>query len=193
MIQVWGRPLTGPALEQESSPDPWWVGRSATTFGAPRPPVSTGFDYEIANVRRYLSVIHTADWLEFTWRALSSADRYRLEVRFQQGAFFSSCTEVWYDPVAGEQESEITIPDVCGADEQWTTVTISPADGKRCRGCGTFRRTDLPTNRMLMLTAVDPVEAEAIDRETAARPHQVMKIRPPESDSPRIGLSFRRH
>ena len=51
---------------------------------------------------RYDASIHVSDWLNFTWRALVTADRFEVSVRFQQGAFFSECTERWYGPRAGE-------------------------------------------------------------------------------------------
>ncbi len=106
-------------------------------------------DYEIANVTRYDASRDAADWLYFTWRARVASSRFTVNVKFQQGEFFTSCTERWYDPEAGEQERELSIPSVCGSDEQWSTVTIEPADGRLCRGCGTFRRTGLPHGRNL--------------------------------------------
>ena len=106
-----------------------------------------GPDYEITNVARYQSSIRVADWLRFTWRARVTAGRFEVRVKFQQGAFHTTCTERWYNPEAGEQERETSIPSVCGTDEQWSSVTIEPADGRACRGCGTFRRSALPTSR----------------------------------------------
>ena len=132
----------------------------AMTVQAPPEP-----DYEIANVTRYDTSIHVADWLYFTWRARMAASRFTVNVKFQQGEFFTSCTERWYDPEAGEQERELSIPSVCGSDEQWSTVTIEPADGRTCRGCGTFRRTDLPHGRNLGPAG----EANAVREERARR------------------------
>ena len=123
----------------------------------PTPQPATA-DYEIANVRRYLSVIDTADWLNFTWRALRPGARFEVSVRFQQGAYFSACTETWYAPIVGQQEEETSIPSVCGTDEQWSSVTISPADGRVCQGCGTFARGILPSGRSLMPNSADPAE-----------------------------------
>ena len=121
-------------------------------------------DYEIVNVRRYDATIDVADWLNFTWRAFVTADQFAVSVRFQQGAFFSECTERWYGPRAGEQEGETSIPDVCGTDEQWSEVTIAPADGRTCKGCGTFRRSALPEGRLLRGSA-DPNEAKSFSEE----------------------------
>ena len=118
-------------------------------------------DYEIVNVSRYDTSIHVSDWLNFTWRALVTADRFEVSVRFQQGAFFSECTERWYGPRAGEQERETVIPSVCGTDEQWSEVTITPADGRTCKGCGTFQRSALPERRSLSLGSADPSEVES--------------------------------
>ena len=118
-------------------------------------------DYEIANVSRYDASIHVSDWLNFTWRALVTADRFEVSVRFQHGAFFSECTERWYGPRAGEQESETVIPSVCGTNEQWSEVTIAPADGRTCKGCGTFQRSALPERRSLSLGSADPSEVES--------------------------------
>ena len=119
-------------------------------------------DYEIVNVSRYDAIIDVADWLYFTWRARVTASQFAVTVRFQQGAFFSECTERWYSPRAGEQEGETSIPDVCGTDDQWSTVTIAPADGRTCEGCGTFRRSALPERRSpLRLDSADPSEVES--------------------------------
>ena len=57
-----------------------------------------------------------------------------------------------------------SIPSVCGTDEQWSTVTIEPTDGRTCEGCGTFRRTDLPHSRNL-----SPAEEATAVREEHAR------------------------
>ena len=124
-----------------------------------------GSDYEIANVNRYNTSIDVADWVRFTWRSRVSASRFTLSVKFQQGAFFSECSERWYDPVAGEQKRELSIPSVCGTDDQWSTVTIEPADGRTCKGCGTFRRTDLAQSRNLSPAE----EANAVREERARR------------------------
>ena len=110
---------------------------------------AVSYDYEITNVARYRSVIHTADWLEFRWIAHVTASRFRVRVTFPQGTFRTTCTETWFSPEAGEQNDEISIPRVCGADEQWSSVTIEPDDGRTCRGCGTFRRSALPGSRNL--------------------------------------------
>ena len=124
-----------------------------------------GPDYEIVNVNRYDTSIDVADWVRFTLRARVTASRFTLSVKFQQGAFFSTCTERWYNPVAGEQERELSIPSVCGTDEQWSTVTIEPADGRTCKGCGTFRRTDLAHSRNFSPAE----EANAVRDERARR------------------------
>lgn len=122
-------------------------------------------DHSIVDVRRYDSVIDDADWLRFTWRAFTTADRFSLTVRFQQGAFFSECTETWYRPRAGEQEGELSIPDVCGTDDQWSEVRISPADGRLCEGCGTFRRSSLPERDNLQPVTPDPSEVQSLREE----------------------------
>lgn len=109
----------------------------------------TGPDYEITNVNRYNAIIDTSDWLYFTWRARTSASRFTVNVKFQQGPYFTTCEERWYDPVPGAQERELSIPSVCGPDEQWSSVTIEPADGRTCRGCGTYQRTSLQHSRDL--------------------------------------------
>ena len=125
----------------------------------PTPTPTPSVDYEIVDVRRYLSSINTADWLKFTWRARTPAQRFEVTVRFQQGAFFSSCTELWFNPTVGQQVVETTIPSVCGTDEQWSSVTIQPADGRMCDGCGTFARETLPIDpSLLTLESADPAE-----------------------------------
>ena len=110
---------------------------------------AASYDYEITNVTRYQSIFDAADWLEFRWIAHVTASRFRVRVTFPQGAFRTTCTETWYGPEAGEQNDEISRPRVCGADEQWSSVTIEPDDGRTCRGCGTFRRSALPGSRNL--------------------------------------------
>ena len=131
-------------------------------------------DYEIANVNRYDASIHVADWMRFTWRSRVTASRFTVSVRFQQGAFFTTCTERWYNPTAGAQTRELSIPSVCGADEQWSTVTIEPTDGRTCEGCGTFRRTDLPDSRNLSPAE----EANAVREEHARRDiRQFVRVR----------------
>ena len=122
-------------------------------------------DYEIVNVNRYDASIDVADWMRFTWRARVTASRFTVSVRFQQGAFFTTCTEWFYNPTVGAQTRELSIPSVCGADEQWSTVTIEPTDGRTCEGCGTFRRTDLPNSRNLSPAE----EANAVREEHARR------------------------
>ena len=129
------------------------------------PPPTEDHDYEIVRVRRYDAITTTADWLLFTWRARVAASRFEVTVRFQQGAFFTSCTERWYDPQAGEQEEETSIPDVCGVDDQWSSVTISPADGRKCKGCGTFSRAGLPAGRLFNPRSADPAEVPAFIKE----------------------------
>ena len=142
---------------------------TGATPDPPTPPPSEDHDYEIASVRRYVSNINTADWLYFTWRARITASRFEVTVRFQQGAFFTTCTERWYDPLAGEQEEETSIPSVCGPDEQWSTATIAVADGRKCKGCGTFTRTALPERRSLSPQTADPHEVTAFIEEAASR------------------------
>ncbi len=135
----------------------------------PAPTSSPSADYEIVNVRRYLSVIDTADWLKFTWRAHTAAPRVAVTVRFQQGTFFSLCTEYLFNPVVGQQEDETTIPSVCGTDEQWSSVTIQPADDRTCDGCGTFARETLPIDpSLLTLESADPAEITTLIEERAA-------------------------
>ena len=132
-------------------------------------PPTVDVDYEIVNVRRYLSTIHIADWVEFLWRARKPARRFEVTVRFQQGAFFTTCTEYFYNPTAGAQEDDLSIPDVCGADQQWTTVTIQPADGKVCQGCGTFQRASLPRSSSLVPGAADPIDVTSVVEEFELR------------------------
>lgn len=146
---------------------------------APPPPPTRPADYEIVNVRRYLSVIDNADWLRFDWRALVSAGRFELTVRFRQGAFFSECTETWFGPTAGQQEGELSIPDVCGTDDQWSSVTIQPADGRTCRGCGTFARSALPAGRSFVPAVADPEEIPSVIEEAtlAAQMGAAMRTR----------------
>ena len=146
---------------------------SSTPTPTPTPTTTTtptpSADYEIVNVRRYLSVINTADWLKFTWRAHTAATSFAVTVQFQQGAFFSSCTEYLFNPVVGQQEDELTIPSVCGTDEQWSSVTIQPADGRTCDGCGTFARETLPIDpSLLTLESADPAEITTLIEERAA-------------------------
>ena len=124
-------------------------------------------DYEIVNVSRYDATISDGDWLTFTWRAFVTADRFAVSVRFQQGAFFSECTERWFSPRPNQQKDATSIPEVCGSDEQWSEVTIEPVDGRTCKGCGMFQRSALPEGRLLRGSA-DPSEAESFFEELKA-------------------------
>ena len=151
---------------------------SVVSSSTPAPTSSPSADYEIVNVRRHLSVIDTADWLKFTWRAHTAAPRVAVTVRFQQGTFFSLCTETWYNPVVGQQEEETTIPSVCGTDEQWSSVTIQPADGRTCDGCGTFARDTLPSGRSLTLKSADPAEIPTFIEELDARVSRGVHAKP---------------
>ena len=142
---------------------------SGGTTDPPTPPPTEDHDYEIASVRRYASSIRVADWLYFTWRARVAASRFEVTVRFQQGAFFTTCNETWYNPLAGEQEEETSIPSSCGPDDQWSTVTIAPADGRKCKGCGTFARASLPERRSLSPQTADPDEVQSFIEEATHR------------------------
>ena len=110
---------------------------------------AASYDYEITKVARYKSVTDAADWLEFRWIAHITAGRFQVRVTFPQGAFRTTCTETWFRPEAGEQRDETSVPRDCGADEQWSSVTIEPDDGRTCRGCGTFQRSALPRSRIV--------------------------------------------
>lgn len=129
--------------------------------------------YSITNVRRYLSSIHEADWLYYTFQAKVAAsgfrNAYQVRTRFQQGTGFSDCTDYFYDVSVGEFEDELSIPENCGADVQWSTVTIQPADSSVCEGCGSFARTALPTSRSLDAGAVDPEELNSVINEIQQR------------------------
>ncbi|MCY4627839.1 MAG: hypothetical protein OXE58_09800 [Acidobacteria bacterium] len=141
-------------------------------------PQPTGnYDYEITNVRRYVPIIDDSDWLYFTWRARRPASSYRVTVRFQQGSFQTTCTEYWFSPTGGEQSDELSIPSVCGSDAQWSAVTITAADAKSCRGCGTFRRTSLPIDNSFTVTGADPTETGALSREFTARLKALSRLR----------------
>ena len=141
---------------------------SGNVTDPPTPPTED-HDYEIASVRRYRTSIDVSDWLYFTWRARVAASRFEVTTRFQQGAFFTTCTETWYNPLAGEQEEETSIPSVCGPDDQWSTVTIAPADGRKCKGCGTFTRASLPERRSLSPQTADPDEVQSFIEEATYR------------------------
>ena len=51
----------------------------------PRPGPTGTVDYEIVNVRRYISNINESDWLLFAWRALRRSSEFSVTVQFQQG------------------------------------------------------------------------------------------------------------
>ena len=140
-----------------------------TGGSGPTTPTGPTADYEVFNVRRYPTSIRVADWLEFSWRANVTALRFEVSVTFQQGAYHTVCTEYFYKPVAGLQEDELSIPDVCGVDQQWSSVTIAAADGRVCAGCGTFNRTALPNTRSLVPGAADPNEVNTFIEEVTYR------------------------
>ena len=119
-------------------------------------------------MRRYPTSIDVADWLKFSWRANVTAPRFEVSAAFQQGAYHTACTERWYDPVAGLQENETSIPSVCGVDQQWSAVTITATTGT-CAGCGTFNRSALPSSRSLDPGSADPNEVNALIEEVTFR------------------------
>lgn len=125
------------------------VVREATTPPPPTTPSQNNYDYEIVNVARYDASIDRADWLKFRWISRTTARSFRVKVTFLQGSIHSSCDEYFLDPTPGAASDETTIPDICGVDEPWSEVRISPADGRNCKGCGTFRWTDIPLTDLI--------------------------------------------
>ena len=132
------------------------------------PPTTPTADFEIFNVTRYPTSIDVSDWLQFSWRANVTAARFEVSVRFQQGAYHTTCTERFYNPMAGLQENETSIPSVCGVDQQWSSVTIAATTGT-CAGCGTFTRTTLSNSRSLDPGSADPNEVNAFIEEVTFR------------------------
>ena len=145
----------------------------------PTSPPAGPASYEIINIRRYVSAINRSDWLLFRWRALKRSDQFSVTVRFQQGPYSTSCQEWWFNPATGQTNDEVSIPAVCGVDEQWSAVTVSSADGKPCAGCGTFQRRDLPVGRLLSPSAADPLELDSFIQEITLR-SQLGPFRDPE-------------
>ena len=126
--------------------------------------------YEIADVRWYKpSPPYIADWLKFKWRSSAEASMFRLSVKFQQGAYFTECSEFFFDATPGAQQEKTSIPHACGSDEPWTAVTIEPADDHDCMGCGTFQRSALPESRTLAPESADPAEVNILIQEFTHR------------------------
>ena len=131
--------------------------------GDDRPEPRGNYAFEITDVRRYEPYGGSADWLEFRWRALTTASRFLLNITFPAGGGVQPEHRDHVQPDSGKQEDEFSIPD---ADVQWSSVTIqAPAGGPRCRGCGTFRRTSLPESRSLAPGAADPSEINTLIEE----------------------------
>lgn len=131
----------------------------------PRPDPTGPADYEIVNVRRYISSINESDWLLFAWRALRRSTEFSVTVQFEQGPYRTTCQEWWFNPAEGTSGEEASIPAICGVDEQWSSVTIAAADDRVCAGCGTFQRQRLPVGQLLAPSAADPAELDSFIEE----------------------------
>ena len=137
------------------------VVRAAGPTPTPDPAPSGNFDYRIENIRRTSEFTNdVADWLRFRVIPNITANRIDLRVRFHQGSFFTDCSERVYNVVPGRVENELSIPDICGADVQWSAVTISAADSYRCQGCGRFNRTSLPLSRSMQSNIAEDVKMQ---------------------------------
>ena len=120
--------------------------------------------------QRYDALTTTADWLYLVrWTAHTSASTFRVSVRFQQGAFHTQCVDTFYGPRPGLNETDSAIPHLCGTDEQWSQVTISPLDGKRCSGCGTYQRAALRVRNSLIAESAEPAEVPSFIEEFSFR------------------------
>ena len=105
--------------------------------------------YEIVAVYRFDTNLQTADDLWFVWRAHADATSFRIQVRFLSGGEWLTCSpRRWNLPQVGDEVLAKFRPGLCPpffrSDRQWSSAVIEPADGRRCRGCGTFQWRELP-------------------------------------------------
>ena len=110
----------------------------------PPEPEPVQANYRITNAEREEFSFLNADLLHFTLQSRVSAQRIEVSVKLEQGEFDSLCSAQFFSVEAGSQEDAVIYPFSCGADVQWSSVTISPGDSYTCEGCGTFERLDLP-------------------------------------------------
>ncbi len=103
-------------------------------------------DFVIEEVYSYATGFHF-DLFVFDWRALAPATSIRVRVGFQvRGSWFSCVLRFGSRIQVGEVGTEDVNPVRCRGDligGNWTAVSIEPADGKKCRGCGTFSHGSL--------------------------------------------------
>ena len=132
--------------------------------GMTDPPPEFQADYRIANVERYSAITLNADLVYFTVQSRVSVPRIEISVRFEQGEFDSVCRAPFFRVSAGSQEEQFVVPSVCGADVQWSSVTISPGDSYTCEGCGTFDRRNLPLRSRPMTAEQELTLVEAEER-----------------------------
>ena len=137
-------------------------------------PLNTTYDFEVMQVRRFLSRIYDANLLQFEFRNLRiENDEYiYLDVTFNQGGgYVSYCEELVSVPRPGGIVEETVSPGSCGTDRQWDSVEISSRNpAYDCKGCGTFRRLDLTSTRTINLDSLDQLERSEIINELLARP-----------------------
>ena len=116
------------------APGKWSAIRTVTT---PPPP-----SYRIHNLRKHWENYPPGLHLQFDWIALGQPREYWLAVKFHHEGLVSECN-TWFSPSAPEETGSVSVsPNRGGCDPEnsghWNSVSIQPADGFGCEGCGTF-------------------------------------------------------
>jgi hypothetical protein len=116
----------------------------------------TASHFTIRNVRRYQSSIDVADWIYFDVVAGIDLERVDLTVRLHYAdETFLNCSESVRDLKAKEISEELTIPDVCGPDVDWSAVEIIAPAYFDCSGCGVYQFANVPVGRAIPAGAAD--------------------------------------
>ena len=73
------------------------------------------------------------------------------------------------DLLVGQRVSVTVVPDVLGPALQWDRVSITAADGFRCKGCGTFTVESLPETDSIDMDSIDPADINIVLDEITGR------------------------
>ena len=138
-------------------------------------PLADEWDYELFDIQRYEPSISDAHWLEFNLRANTEILQVVLEyVFYPPGDPYGVVEDSVFDRDLrnlrpGQRVSVTVIPDVLGPDLQWDRVSISAADGFRCKGCGTYAVESLPETDSIDMGSIDPADINIVLDEITSR------------------------
>ena len=138
-------------------------------------PLADEFDYELIDITRYEPIISDAHWLKFNLRANTAILQVVLEYAFyppgdQYGVVENSVGDRDLQNLrVGQRVSVTVIPDILGPDLQWDRVSITAADGFRCKGCGTYTVESLPETDSIDMGSIDPADINIVLDEITGR------------------------